>query len=212
MDKLAVAIVYYLHSSAFTSATFVHAEAIANSVKSTTTYYRLSNMSGILPEHSYDDGVLLKETQKGKSPVYEMDIARQSQIWVDLEQDFETLFMSLTADSVHDGDLIDGRIRLRIQFCQIAFAHGKDIQDSAIAAGIHRQIARFVPLDPKLAYHALSNLITRNSQALVVMQSVLSVRQPGLLDLSKDIPCAAALLFLRNSLAAINEHDFNARW
>lgn len=159
------------------------------------------------PPRQYDDVTLSEETESGKSPTYAMEIARHPSIWFDLNNELEAWFRDHSKDT---GGSESARITIIIKFCQIAFAHGKDIQDLALSSRIHQQIVRSIPFAPRLAYNALSNLITKNPHAIVVLEDSLIKRTLSPLSFV-DVPCAA-LLFLRNSLALSKEADHVDRW
>lgn len=157
----------------------------------------------------YDDAFLLNEIENGKDVAYPMTVAGDAGTWLSLHHELSTYIIEdVSSKAYHKTD----RMETIVKFCQISFAHGKHIQDLAIGARIHEDLLRYTHISAKLAYSALSNLVTRNlDSATIVLTEAAKLSDETKVNLNQDLPIPAILL-LRNSLGSTKAIGDMERW
>lgn len=149
---------------------------------------------------------LAAETAAGRNLAYDMPAARDPAIWHIVQDELKR---SLARE---DKMTRRGECGTLVEFCQVSFAHGSDVQLAAVAAGIHSSLAEYLSTDEDAAFKALSNLITKNTAVIDSVQLTVLLRDNATKSRHNDSVPTSALLFLRNSLYFAHDENQIDRW
>lgn len=154
--------------------------------------------------------LLVEETAKGRDPTYDVILAKEERTWTTLHAELGSLVVVVSRVSL--GKAEEDRVETILRFCQICFAHGSSIQALAVSCGMHESISQSIPFLPRLAYNALSNLVTRNGETVETVLVAYARIEGGIVRSTETEEPVSSLLFFRNALAHTSHPRHPVHW